>query len=176
MKYPYEMLDQAILFALHHHKDQQVPGTELPYAAHLARVAARVGTYFSGDEHIFAQVGGWLHDVVEDTPATLDEVRETFGPDMAIVVDAMSKPKDMDKPQAMQLSLEKLAKAGPVAATLKMSDRMINLGKPPRHWPKEKIAYYHSEARKIHEALSPHGMQAAGDDLQACIVNYEQYL
>ena len=56
-----------------------------PYVEHPARVAGRMET---PEE----QVVGWLHDTVEDTGLTLQEVEAQFGPATAAAVDAAGKP------------------------------------------------------------------------------------
>lgn len=53
------------------------------YIEHPERVASRLN---SQDEKIV----GWLHDVVEDTDVTLDQIREMFGPKIAEAVDAIT--------------------------------------------------------------------------------------
>ena len=56
----------------------------LPYVTHPERVAGRMETPE-------AQVVGWLHDTVEDTALTLDEIEARFGPETAAAVDAISR-------------------------------------------------------------------------------------
>ena len=56
----------------------------LPYVTHPERVAARLETPE-------AQVVGWLHDTVEDTALSLDEIEARFGPQTAAAVDAISR-------------------------------------------------------------------------------------
>ena len=55
-----------------------------PYIGHPARVAGRLETKE-------AQVVGWLHDTVEDTGLTLEEVTEQFGPETAAALDAVTR-------------------------------------------------------------------------------------
>lgn len=70
-----DAFSRAREFALERHADQQYAGR--PYAYHLERVA-QVLTRF-GYEGPAYQMAAWLHDVVEDTPTTIDEVRDLFG-------------------------------------------------------------------------------------------------
>lgn len=56
----------------------------LPYITHPERVASRLSTPE-------AQVVGWLHDTVEDTPLTLSDISKKFGPETAAAVDAISR-------------------------------------------------------------------------------------
>lgn len=69
MKQP-SIVEQARVFAIDRHGDQQY-GQDLPYAWHLSKVtdlATRLGYSES------VQAAGWLHDTVEDTDTSLDEI------------------------------------------------------------------------------------------------------
>ena len=67
--------------------------TGQPYEEHLRRVAAIVERNTSDPEMIAA---AWLHDVVEDTPATIEQVEREFGPGVRELVDALT---DVSRPQ-----------------------------------------------------------------------------
>lgn len=56
----------------------------LPYITHPERVAGRL------DDPV-AHVVGWLHDTVEDTTVTIEEIESHFGPETAASVDAISR-------------------------------------------------------------------------------------
>ena len=102
--------------------DGQVDKSGLPYITHPERVAARL----SSPE---AQVVGWLHDTVEDTPLSLDEIEARFGPETAAAVDAVSRREG----EAWDTYLERV-KANPVARQVKVSDLIdnSNLSRLPR--------------------------------------------
>ena len=93
-----------------------------PYITHPMRVASRL-------QSPEAQVVGWLHDTVEDTALTLEEVEARFGPDTAKAVDAVSRREG----EAWEDYLER-ARANPVARQVKISDLIdnSNLGRIPR--------------------------------------------
>lgn len=61
------------------------------YIDHPRRVAQRVRHYATADQQDAAQVVAWLHDVVEDTGVTLDDLREDFPEDIVAGVDAMTR-------------------------------------------------------------------------------------
>ncbi len=73
----------AKVWAEHRHQGQ-VDKSGAPYINHPARVAERMGT---PEE----KVVGWLHDTVEDTGLTLQEIRYQFGSETAEAVDAISR-------------------------------------------------------------------------------------
>ena len=86
----------------------------LPYITHPQRVAARLDTPE-------AQVVGWLHDTVEDTPLTVRDIESAFGPETAAAVDAVSRREG----EAWSDYLERVA-ANPMARQVKISDLIDN--------------------------------------------------
>ncbi len=86
----------------------------LPYITHPERVASRLSTPE-------AQVVGWLHDTVEDTPITLRDIEATFGPETAAAVDAISRRDG----EPWSDYLERVA-ANPMARQVKISDLIDN--------------------------------------------------
>ena len=84
-----EMLDKAIQFAASMHEGQYRKGTRIPYISHPYAVAMLLLSYGYRAELVIA---GLLHDVLEDTAATYDEVVHLFGVQVAQLVDAASEP------------------------------------------------------------------------------------
>ena len=76
-------LAEALAFALAAHGGQTRKGSQVPYVSHLLQVSGLVLEY-GGD--LEQAVAALLHDVVEDTPATLAEVAAGFGPGVAGIV------------------------------------------------------------------------------------------
>lgn len=84
------LTEAAREFALERHHGQIRPLiNERPVVEHLAEVAQLV-TEAGGTPEMIA--AAWLHDVVEDTEATLGEVRELFGDAVAVIVDGLTDP------------------------------------------------------------------------------------
>ena len=100
----------------------QVDKAGLPYITHPQRVAERLETPE-------VQVVGWLHDTVEDTGLTLQEVEAQFGPATAAAVDAVSRREGEDWDAYLRR-----VKANPVARQVKISDLIdnSNLSRIPR--------------------------------------------
>lgn len=67
---------KALVFATHHHQHQHRKGTKIPYMAHLLNVCKILAERDCSDELLAAAL---LHDVVEDTEVTIQEVEEMFG-------------------------------------------------------------------------------------------------
>ncbi len=85
-----KLLDKAIKFATEVHSGQLRKGTKIPYILHPLEAAAVVGTITTDDEII---AGAVLHDVVEDTDTTVEQIRELFGGRVAELVASESEDK-----------------------------------------------------------------------------------
>ena len=88
------LYQQAIKFATlkHVEQDQKVPDTELPYVVHLSNVAMEIliaGSNTNGFDLGFAVQVALLHDTIEDTSTTFDELVNTFGLPIAMAVSAL---------------------------------------------------------------------------------------
>lgn len=143
-------------FAAEVHKDQRVPGTELPYLKHLGMVAMEVFAAHAAepvDDLALAVQCAILHDTIEDQDVTQAELSERFGPAVAAGVAALSKRADLAKAAAMADSLARIRQQPRAVWCVKLADRISNLQPPPAHWTAEKIAAYRSEAGEILRAL-----------------------
>jgi (p)ppGpp synthase/HD superfamily hydrolase len=117
-------LDDAIVFAADAHRGQMriIPGE--PYITHPLRVLSILVRHGVTDEEML--VAAVLHDVVEDTPVTLDGIRRKFGGRVSDLVAALTKPADRERPDRHEAVLEQL-RALPEAGVIKMADRLDNL-------------------------------------------------
>jgi len=76
-------LGHAFAFALHAHGDQRRKGTDIPYVSHLMGVASLVLEDEGGIPDASAAL---LHDVVEDTSVSIEDVEARFGPYVSRIV------------------------------------------------------------------------------------------
>ena len=100
--------------------------TKAPYATHLENVAALVATV-TGDPETLA--AAWLHDVVEDTPVTIEDVEREFGRSIAGLVASLtdvSGPADGSRAARKRKDRDHLAQASPAAKTIKLADLIDN--------------------------------------------------
>jgi (p)ppGpp synthase/HD superfamily hydrolase len=92
------------------------------------------------------QVAGLLHDVVEDTPWTVDDVASRFGPDVAGLVGALTEDDGIESYRRRKRSLrEQIAAAGPPATDVALADKVVSLRymlTSGRRLPKRKRAHY----------------------------------
>lgn len=87
------MVFAAIEFATKAHKGQVRKGTKIPYITHPLGVAKILIENDCPEEIV---VAGILHDTVEDTPVTIEDIRQAFGEKVAQLVQAASEPDKSD--------------------------------------------------------------------------------
>ena len=144
-KGPSDGIIQAYETAAAAHQGQYRRSGE-PYVTHPAAVALIVATFGSDETTVAAAL---LHDAVEDTGVTLDEVERDFGPDVAAIVDGVTKlervkfdSKEAQQAATMRKMLVAMAKDLRVLV-IKLADRLHNMrtiAALPR-WKQERTAY-----------------------------------
>jgi (p)ppGpp synthase/HD superfamily hydrolase len=155
MAFSQDLYGNALHFAAQAHGDQRTP-TGLPYVVHVSSVAMEVIAALQaepGHDDDLAVTSALLHDVVEDTATTIEEVAAAFGPPVAAGVSALTKSAALDKPAAMRDSLTRILEQPPEIAIVKLSDRVTNLAPPPPRWSAAKVAAYRAEAQLILDTL-----------------------
>ncbi len=148
------LYQEAIKFASakHTEKGQKVPGTNLPYDVHISNVAMEIliaGSSSANFNTAFAVQVALLHDTIEDTSATFEELENKFGIEIANAVIALSKNIDLPKDQQMPDSLHRIKAMPSEVWAVKLADRITNLQPPPSHWTNEKKYAYKQEAQQI---------------------------
>lgn len=123
-------VEEAYCFAAEFHRDQRRRSGE-PYINHPVEVALILARDLRMDaDSICAAL---LHDTVEDTPATLDDVRKRFGDNVAEIVDGVTKltsihVSSMDEKQALNLRKMFLAMSKDIRVVIvKLADRLHNM-------------------------------------------------
>lgn len=147
-----------LTFAVNAHGAQKTP-YGLPYLTHISCVTMEViyaceKSSLDEKKADFAITCALLHDVIEDTDITYDDLYTKFGPDIADGVEALTKNKTLTSPQEqMRDSIERLLTQPYEVQMVKLADRITNLENPPKHWDNEKIISYHKEASFILSCL-----------------------
>lgn len=143
-------------FAAQAHNEQKVPGSDLPYIVHISLVSMEMIAALEHAPTAKANLGiqcALLHDILEDTEVTYDELNRHFGSDVAKGVLALTKDPSLPKGQQMMDSLARIKNQPWEVRMVKMADRITNLQPPPSYWSQEKIKNYRDEALLIHEEL-----------------------
>ncbi|MAT80270.1 MAG: metal-dependent phosphohydrolase [Phycisphaerae bacterium] len=103
--------------------DGQVRKDGTPYFQHPARVATILARAGADDELVAA---GFLHDVIEDTPADYDDVSDLLGTDVADWVAVMSKDHRMPEPTREPAYKKQLVKGPWQGRAIKLADQIDN--------------------------------------------------
>ncbi len=146
----------ASRFAAEAHFGQQLPGSELPYLLHVTDVAMEVLAALRAEpnhDEELAVLCALLHDTIEDTAVTYEQVEATFGATVAAGVQALSKNPALPKAEQMPDSLRRIREQPQAVWLVKLADRIVNLQQPPAYWQPQKIAAYRAEAGVILAAL-----------------------
>jgi guanosine-3',5'-bis(diphosphate) 3'-pyrophosphohydrolase len=118
-----EKVTRAIQFAKKFHEGQKRSSGE-PYYYHPIEVAYMVSDYYSSTSVIAASI---LHDVVEDTEATVGMVLDNFGWRVARLVYALTRDREEGRLTAGELLQEIVNSGDKEACLIKMMDRLHNL-------------------------------------------------
>jgi GTP pyrophosphokinase len=162
------LLNRAYVYAMQAHGTQKRASGD-PFFAHPLEVAAILTDLHLDDATIVAAV---LHDTVEDTEATLEEIRRLFGPEIGALVDGLTKLKRLDlvsKQAAQGENFRKLllAVAADVRVLLvKLADRLHNM-RTLQHMRDDKRRRIAQETLDIYAPLAGRmGMQELREELE----------
>jgi len=167
-------------FASSIHLGQTLPGSGISYINHLGLVAMEAAAAIANNQNIqnpnLLIQCALLHDAIEDTPTTYEEIEKEFGDEVAAGVLSLSKNDKLPtKMEQMLDSLLRIKQQPKAVWMVKLCDRITNLQPPPNHWNHEKILKYRDEACAILEHLGE-ANQFLADRLKAKIENYGRYL
>lgn len=144
------LIMRASAFAARAHEGQKRKHSPQAYIAHPARAAGRAAALPGSTPEMVA--AEFLHDVVEDTHVTLDEIRQEFGNKVADLVYWLTKPSIGLKDKLPRAEREKIdfahyAKMSDEAAAIKALDRIDNLMDFHGFSPDFKVQYGHESMR-----------------------------
>ena len=119
-----EVINKAISFAVKKHEGQKRKGTDFPYIVHIYDVMQILQDNNAPIESIIA---GILHDTVEDTNTTLNEIESIFGTNIRDMVDVLSENKNLPYTERKLLQAYRLKNASFVTKLVKCADCLSNL-------------------------------------------------
>jgi GTP diphosphokinase / guanosine-3',5'-bis(diphosphate) 3'-diphosphatase len=148
-----QTLIAAAAFAAHRHRDQRRKGAEAsPYINHplaVADVLANEG----GVADVTTLIAALLHDTVEDTQTTAEEIAARFGPEVAAVVMEVTDDKRLGNAERKRQQIEHAAAISSRAKLVKLADKICNLRDlidvPPADWPLERRREYFEWSRAV---------------------------
>jgi len=147
------LLMKALSFAARKHRTQLRKGAEsTPYINHPIAVAdliVRTGKILDGD----TVAAALLHDTVEDTETTFEELEAEFGPVIAELVKEVTDNKKLPKEERKRLQEEHAPALSPRARVVKIADKTSNLRDviqdPPAGWKLERKQEYFDWAKRV---------------------------
>ena len=143
----------ASAFAAHKHRDQRRKGADAsPYINHPIAVANVLANEAGiTDPRILA--AALLHDTIEDTDTTAEELEAEFGRTIAAIVVEVTDDKSLDKRARKRLQIEHAATLSRPAQLVKIADKICNIrdmsGSPPVDWSLERRAEYFSWSKQV---------------------------
>jgi guanosine-3',5'-bis(diphosphate) 3'-pyrophosphohydrolase len=161
MNFDGKLFIKVLSFASEKHQTQRRKNSDAtPYINHpiaLAKVLAVEGDVTD----ITVLCAAILHDTIEDTQTTEDELRQNFGDSIADVVLEVTDDKSLSKEQRKYLQIEHAANSSDAAKLVKLADKICNLrdilNDPPQGWDSErKRAYFEWAGRVVDQIRGVH--------------------
>lgn len=151
------LLDRAIIFAVKAHSGTERRGKGFPYIVHPLEAMEIVAT-ITPDQELLAAAA--LHDVVEDTDVSVDEIRAEFGDRIAALVAAESDTFEEGVSEEdswhsrKRAAIERLASASHDAKIVALGDKLSNMRAIARDWAVQGDSFwniFHAKDPKDHE-------------------------
>jgi len=148
-----DLVLHACEFAALKHRDQRRKDAKAsPYINHpiaLARILREEGDI--DDPAVIA--AALLHDTIEDTTTTYQELRGQFGARVADIVAEVTDTKFLEKGARKRIQIARASKSSSDAKLVKLADKIANLrdiiGNPPADWPLDRRQSYFDWARQL---------------------------
>lgn len=170
---PLSMFVKAVAFAADKHRNQRRKDADAsPYINHpigLANVLANEGSVAD----VAVLCAAILHDTIEDTETTSEELTSIFGPQITAIVLDVTDDKSLEKHERKQRQIEHAPHISKEAKLVKLADKICNLrdilASPPSDWsPERKQGYFDWAARVVAGVRGVHPeLEAAFDRLLA---------
>ncbi len=155
-----KLISDAIEFAIKAHEGQLRKGTSIPYVIHPLRVGLILSELGCSDEVVIA---GVLHDTIEDTGTTHEEIEQLFGSNVAFLVQGASEPDKSDTWENRKThTIEYLKTAPKDVLFVSCADKIDNNRETDRHllevgeehWkafkrPREQQKWYYESLAKV---------------------------
>ena len=121
------LIEQALIFAARAHAGQKRKSSEVPYIVHPVAVMLLLMEHGEHDPELLT--AALLHDTVEDTGVTLDQIRSEFGEGVAAIVAGCSEPakRDHSWEERKQHTIAALPNAPRTVQLVSAADKLHNL-------------------------------------------------
>jgi (p)ppGpp synthase/HD superfamily hydrolase len=147
------VLLRAVAFSAAKHRNQRRKGAEaFPYINHPVEVAEML-TSVAGIRELDTLVAAVLHDTIEDTGTSGEEIETLFGRKVRAIVEEVTDDKLLPKDQRKKLQAERAPGLSNPAKLIRIADKISNIQEltqsPPEHWPAQRRREYLEWARKV---------------------------
>jgi guanosine-3',5'-bis(diphosphate) 3'-pyrophosphohydrolase len=166
------LLFKALAFsAKKHSKQTRKDIDKSPYINHPIALANILAQRWVIDENVLC--AAILHDTIEDTKTTADELRKHFGEKITSIVLEVSDDKSLEKEVRKQLQIDHAASLSKEAKLVKLADKIANItdiiNSPPVDWSKGRKQEYFAWAKAVVDNLRGvhQGLEGEFDDLIA---------
>jgi len=154
---PVSLLLRAATFAAEKHKAQKRKNTaQTPYINHPLEAASLLATE-AGVTDVVVLASAILHDTIEDTRTTREELEQHFGPEVASVVAEVTDDKSLPKEERKRRQIEHAPSLSRRAKLVKLADKICNVrdvaNDPPAGWPLERRQEYFDWAKAVVDGL-----------------------
>jgi guanosine-3',5'-bis(diphosphate) 3'-pyrophosphohydrolase len=155
---PVQRILTAAKFAAERHAAQRRKGAASePYVNHVIEVAQLiVGSSEQLDTNLV--MAGLLHDTIEDTSTTAQELERLFGSDISALVVEMTDDKSLPKAVRKEKQVENAPHKSVRAQVIKLADKISNLRSviesPPADWTTERKREYFNWAQRVVAGLT----------------------
>jgi (p)ppGpp synthase/HD superfamily hydrolase len=150
------LIFSALRFAAERHREQKRKDDKTPYINHPIEVAETLVSA-GGVSDVITIVAAILHDTVEDTATTREELQELFGDDVTKVVLECTDDKSLPKEERKRLQVEHAPHKSPRAKLVKIADKTSNITDitriPPPSWSLERKVKYLDWAEQVVQGL-----------------------
>lgn len=149
----FSLVIEAIAFAAERHRNQRRKDpARTPYINHPIALM-RVLSLEASIQDPVVLCAALLHDTVEDTGTTPEEIEARFGAEIRAVVMEVTDDKDLPKAERKRLQVEHAAGASEAARLVKLADKICNLrdvaASPPVGWDLKRQQTYFDWAREV---------------------------
>ncbi len=171
-----KLVNDAIFFATKCHEGQVMKNpVNMPYSAHFfgstmnaVKLGALLEEPINWDLLICTAI---LHDTLEDTIATYEDIKGIFGQEIADAVSALTKNESLPFEEQMIDCIKRIKKQPKEVAIVKISDRLFNIRDRVPSWDKERQEQYKQESKLICDELGQ-GFKKVQEVMEEQIAKY----
>ena len=148
------------------HKFQMRKDGHTPFINHPIKVAELISSV-GGIQNEIILCSAILHDIIEDTPTTFEEVKNTFGKEIADIIMECSDDKNLPKEERKRLQVKTVKYKSNNAKIVKLADKIANMNdiiiNPPSDWDTDRKLEYFYWSKDVVDA----GLRGINPNLEA---------